>query len=446
MKVESQLYPVRFGVASSAITPPVGSELSGYPFVDRRAEGVHDPLFTNAVVFGDGEDRVAIVSLDLIAISADRVAIARNQIHDQTGIAPERIMIFVTHTHSGPSIPIGTLFDEGVIGHPDAEYVAMIPDVITEVVTRAADTATLCRIGFDWGDVDPPVGKNRRNATGASDSKLPVVAVFSANGDLRALTLSVACHPTILQAENLHVTSDLAWGVRTGINRRLGESVIVLYATGSAGDQSTRGTRRAPSFEEAERLGDIIAAEAERVAKRLARRPVADAPVIPRSLSEQVNLPLRVLPELEDAIELARVADAELERLRNEGAPAPLVRTAEVTTFGAHHTVRYARQARERPLPREVAGEFQAISVGPARFLGLPVELFVELGLAIMGSAPGPCPMIVAYANGLLGYVPTAVAYAEGGYEPAVTLIGEGAGAILVQAATELLARLESMS
>lgn len=432
-----------FGAAKRAITPALGSELSGYPFVTRLATAVHDDLFATAIVIGEGSDRAALIFLDLIAAGADLVSKSRNLIAELTGIDPRRVLISVTHTHSGPSMHIGDLFDEGVIGSPDRRYVDGLPQIIADVTAEAAANVRPGSIGFAWTEPREAIGGNRRREDGPSDPAISVVALFDADGGPAALIVSVAVHPTILQAENLEVTGDLAWGVRAGIGRRMGTNVIVGYATGAAGDQSTRRTRRAATFDEAERLGDVAAEAVERAVADLKKIPVESTNAIIEVANDTTQLPLRKLPPIDQAIRFAEAADAELTRLRAEDAPIASVRTAEVTTFGAHHTVRYAKHAAVKPLPERVTAELQALAIGPARIVGVPVELFVELGLAIQDASPGPRPMLIAYANNLLGYVPTKAAFTEGGYEPAVTLLSDRAAESLVCAANALLVELE---
>jgi neutral ceramidase len=55
--------------------------------------------------------------------------------------------------------------------------------------------------------------------------------------------------------------------------------------------------------------------------------------------------------------------------------------------------------------------------IGPLVVVGLPGEIFVELGAQIK-AALGDSPVLVCgYTNGNVGYVPTRAAYDEGGYE-----------------------------
>jgi hypothetical protein len=48
----------------------------------------------------------------------------------------------------------------------------------------------------------------------------------------------------------------------------------------------------------------------------------------------------------------------------------------------------------------------------------VPFEVFVEFGLLLRDAFPDQLVKVVSPANGYFGYLPTAVAFAEGGYEP----------------------------
>ena len=61
--------------------------------------------------------------------------------------------------------------------------------------------------------------------------------------------------------------------------------------------------------------------------------------------------------------------------------------------------------------------EIQAIRIGDVGLVGVPGELFVEIGLAIKAASPAPLTAIVGYANDWQGYFPTPGAYEEGEYE-----------------------------
>jgi len=60
----------------------------------------------------------------------------------------------------------------------------------------------------------------------------------------------------------------------------------------------------------------------------------------------------------------------------------------------------------------------QAMRLGEAVFVALPGEVFLEIGTAIRRAAGVDNLFIVAYSNNdEIGYIPTRVAFFEGGYE-----------------------------
>ena len=89
------------GAAQTDITPPLGAFLTG-SFNLRPAEDIDDPLYSKAVVIDNGETRVALVILDLIAVPRDIVERIRALVTEHVEIPPENVMIACTHTHTGP--------------------------------------------------------------------------------------------------------------------------------------------------------------------------------------------------------------------------------------------------------------------------------------------------------------------------------------------------------
>jgi hypothetical protein len=76
--------------------------------------------------------------------------------------------------------------------------------------------------------------------------------------------------------------------------------------------------------------------------------------------------------------------------------------------------------------------------------VGLPGEIFVELGLAIKEASPFETTIVVELANDAPGYVPTRKAFAEGSYEVVNSRVASGGGEMLVEKAIELLQQLKN--
>ena len=76
----------------------------------------------------------------------------------------------------------------------------------------------------------------------------------------------------------------------------------------------------------------------------------------------------------------------------------------------------YLRTARNRR-PRPEAFEIQAMRIGEAALVAYPGEMFVDYQLEMDQASPFRKTFTLAYSNGCIGYVPTAKAFPEGGYE-----------------------------
>ena len=75
--------------------------------------------------------------------------------------------------------------------------------------------------------------------------------------------------------------------------------------------------------------------------------------------------------------------------------------------------------------------------------VGLPGEVFVELGLAIKQASPFRSTLVLELCNNDIGYVPTKKAFAEGSYEVVNSRVKTGGGELLVEAAMPLLKELK---
>ena len=73
------------GAADRDITPELGMEQpGGYGKAFHRS--LHDPCKVHAVVFSDGKNRVALVSVDALFVRRELVLAARKRIHNACGI------------------------------------------------------------------------------------------------------------------------------------------------------------------------------------------------------------------------------------------------------------------------------------------------------------------------------------------------------------------------
>jgi len=93
------------GVARVDITPPTGFAMWGYAArKDTPSLGVRDPLRARALVLATGDQRIAIVSLDLgRAPTRASMAIIRARVKT-AGI--EHLFLVASHPHPGPVLEV----------------------------------------------------------------------------------------------------------------------------------------------------------------------------------------------------------------------------------------------------------------------------------------------------------------------------------------------------
>jgi hypothetical protein len=91
----------------------------------------------------------------------------------------------------------------------------------------------------------------------------------------------------------------------------------------------------------------------------------------------------------------------------------------------------------------EVRAELQAMRIGKYLLLTMPGEPFVEYGFHLEKAiADRAVPIVVGYANGDIGYIPTAEAFKYGGYEPGFSPLKPEAEAILLKELEKLADRV----
>ena len=82
-----------------------------------------------------------------------------------------------------------------------------------------------------------------------------------------------------------------------------------------------------------------------------------------------------------------------------------------------------ARLETDGVLPEGEDCEVQVLRLGPQHIVAVAGELFQAIGRAIeerlKATEPGIDVLVLGYSNGMAGYLCTAQAYAEGGYESA---------------------------
>lgn len=445
----------RAGAARVVITPPLGVNMAGY-YNFRACEGVLDDIHSSALVLDDGATRAALVTLDLIGTPRELVEAVRAAV-DKSGAVPgTHVMISATHAHTGPvpgrfvRTPDGPESGGPQPGSVHAKYMETLPGLIASSVIQAAAKLTpvlvsgvsgectdvaFCRrfymrdgtVGWNPGKLNP----NIMLPTALTDPQ--VQAIFfspphkpAEHRPSLAVYANFSMHPDTVSGAK--VSADYPGALARLMAGYHGPDCITLYGNGACGNLNhldVSWPRQQRGIEEAARIGTLIAASIFRAEKK--ERPLTPGTLRVKSVTVPLAVPF-VPPEQE---EMAR------DTVRKKtGGPQP----AFMQLVHANRLLDLAPR-KGQPLEAEV----QVITLGrELAWIGLPGEVFVELGLALKKRSPFPHTIITTLTNGNWGYIPDRRSYAEKAYEAESSRVEPGSGEKLVDAAAAILTELHA--
>lgn len=439
---------LRAGSCSREISPRSPTALYGYPHVMRVSTGIHDPLLASALVLDHANTRIALVALDLLLLSPPMVRAIRRRVAEALQAPESGVFISCTHTHSGPvTRQLLAWRNDPAVPPADPAYLAWVGDQIVAVANEAAAQTVAAELAWTSADARG-VGGNRLAPDGVTDPECGILAVRHAQTTtMLAVSLIYGMHPTVMHEDSTLVSSDFPHYARLHLRECLGEGVTVLYHTAPCGNQSPRYSVTEQTFAEAERLGRKMGAVAAQALNSIPLARWTATPQLATALAP-AELPRRSIPTPAAAYALLESYRMRYANLQAQGAPRPVVRTAECAVFGAEGTVALAEACASGELSQLLSEyapvEVQVLRIGDVAVAGLPGECFVEYALAIKKYA-GQRVFVVSLVNGeLQGYIVTPEAAAAGGYEATSAVFAPEAGAVLVRAALNLLEQVHT--
>lgn len=436
---------LKAGVAQIDITPPIGYRMAGY-FDERLATGVHDPLFAKAIVLQDGKEKIAMVFCDLVGLSLNVTTNARAQASIKTDIPIAHILIAATHSHTGPlftdirSRQLHKMAIEkyGNDPHETIDYPQVLISRLVEVIQKA--NANLQkgrvevgiarqyglsfnrryhmkngRVAFNPGQLNPNIVK----PAGPIDPDVGILLVHDAKKiPVGSLTVFAMHADTIGGTE---FSADYPFYISETLKGAMGTNFISAFAAGTCGDINQINVNvKEPvkGFEVAEKLGRTLG---HTVLEKISDLTMIKKPALAVK-SQTIMAPLKeVSPDKrERAKSMAdKVADPNTDFMTK----VDIVRDLDLMEKG----LLWPMEVQVFRLDKDTA------------FVGLPCEIFVELGLSIKQQSPFKNTIVMSICNDRPSYVPTKKAFSEGSYEITNARVQPGAGEMLVETAVKLL-------
>ena len=432
---------LKAGMSRADITPPLGLELAGYPHYPRNNTGFHDPLYAACMYLNNGEQEIALVTLDLLFFSKKHVAVARRLAKEKCGISEQNIMISCSHTHSGPWAS-GRLDIESLEAGKEQpkDYVdtliSTIADIICEAKSNSFDayfTSGTAICGAESG-----IGGNRRIPGGPHDPLVSVMAVKDGTDVVRGMMVNYTLHPTFIHEWSNVCTADYPCYLKMQLEE-MEPGALVGFAQGASGNQSSRYYRQGESYDEAERVGRTLGKAAHTVLEKAEWTNELTVKIA----NSEIALELRDFGTEEELVAQVEHDEKIYKELYAKYGDSEnreeyyLWQNANLKLLGSEDQLGYVRMRKKgikvELLSDEAPAEIQIIRLGETLIVGLPGELFVEYGLYIKAVAGFGTVIINELANGCLpGYLYTPESLVTGGYETDTSMLGENFGRHLI--------------
>lgn len=432
---------MKAGIARHKITPPIGVDLTGYVARLGPSNKVHDDLFATALVLDDGATRIGIVTVDIVGMDMAQDAALRESISKATGIDPNNLLIASSHTHAGPAI--GVLRE---CGEPDEGIVRRLWSQIAPAAKEANENLVDARLSYVRAESD--MGWNRRHwvvdagvqqspTSGLITDREAGAILIEMDGRKPVMLFNYACHGVVLGGDNQEISADWIGAAREALEAS-GSVGTAVFLQGCCGNINPPGHG---GFDQVRKTGEMVA---NPLLEALANAKPMDDPKIKVAWKE-VALPFMPLPSEQELAQEITFRRGEIEKAQAKGAAIDL--KVHIAHLGWAQDA--LKMVNDEGGPESVKIGLQAIAIDGVVLASLPGEAFCEYGLEFRKMTEAAV-MPVGYANGNIGYIPTAEAYKEGGYEVndaikyyAVKMIGPESEGIIVDAMRDLLEEVE---
>ncbi len=406
----------RAAFAKVDITPDRSQWLHGY--APRQSDGIRDPIFHRIAIMHDGVTEFVLVSTDVCTISPVFYDEFCKRFESETGIPSSNLWWTTTHTHSAPHLgpqDMGRLF-YGTLGdrfsiQDDPAYWKWAQDQIMDGIKTARKNLVPAKLSIIKTVSEANVNRREKNAEGKIvlgvnlegpvDRQVGILRVDNQAGELLGLIVNYAIHGTAFNGENKKISGDV-----TGIVAKYVEDqtkVPMLFINGAEGNVAPRYS-----------VGGAI-----------------ESPLLERYKSLLGDAILNALDQEQEATDNVKLQLSKIEVLtpRKEG----LGWLDELQDYSAISDD--GQQLVKLPVWSLVINDSTLI-------WSAPLELFSEYALAVRASSPYANTFYFGLTNGSMLYLPTAAAFAEGGYEPNVSVFTPSAEAAFIETVQQHTKRL----
>jgi hypothetical protein len=398
------------------ITPTEPIWMAGYASRNKPSEGVRQDLFAKALAVQDDTGKPAVlVALDLVGIDRKMADVIAERCAKQYGITRDRLLMNVSHTHSGPVAGVSLMPLYKLTTEQDAvvrRYTDGLINKIVGVIGASLKELAPATLEFKQGLAGIAVNRRRvsnRSLPGPVDHDVPVLKVSDTKGTLRAVVVGYACHATCLG--DYEINGD--WpGYAQETIEKTHPGVTAIFVQGCGADTNPLPRR---TVELAMRHGQTLAAAVEEVLER---------PMIP------LTGPLKTAYECVAVAFQTPPSREELEtRLKDKN---------EYRRIHARYLLDILD--REGKLPSSYPYPIQVWQFGSKlKLIALAGEVVVDYSLRLKAQHGWDTTWVAGFCNDILAYIPSVRVLKEGGYEGGDAMIYFGRPASFTEAVEETI-------
>jgi len=399
--------PYLLGTARIDVTPPIGTHLAGYAARLDPSNGVYHSLSCSITVLTDPrvDNTLIIVSIEWLGFyeNTDQV---RGIIQKATGVPGDQVLLCGTHTHCGP--PVRSSVDSKRHGGLDQAYLDKVFAGIGRAAARAMDSRQPASLRSAQGWCGFAHSRRRPDGKGGvewmptldapHDHTVPMLIFEDESGKPLHILFGYACHPTSA-GPILEIGGDYVGFAMDRLQEEFGATASFL--PGCAGDQKPyRTDPENPAFPQYPI--EVIREFGHQLADAVTREIRYGQPQIVTGSLAISGRKLTLFSELQPREVYQTASETSEEAIRNWGK-------ANLAVLDSGRS----------PDPRH-SFEIQTIHFGEdLALVAMSGEMSVEYGLRLTRQYGRRFDRVwpVGYANHIIGYVPVARQYSEGGYE-----------------------------
>jgi Neutral/alkaline non-lysosomal ceramidase, N-terminal len=405
------------GAARVDTTPTAPVWMAGYGSRSKPSQGVDHPLAAKALALADANDNKAVfVTCDIINFQRAFTARVTARVKAKHGLPRENIVLIASHTHTGPILSDDIDEKRTSDGREregfqnNVDYTKELENKIVDLVGQALGKMEPASLSYGVGRAHFALNRREvtergtiklgKNPLGPTDESVPILRVQNAGGKPLAIMFGYACHNTTLRPNAMKLGGDYASYAQDRIEAD-NPGAVSLFVTGCAGDADPHpfGTLDMAK-DHGEELGEAV-------------KFVLEHPAWLTSLSG----PLRSA-FAESTVHFSGPTDrASLENLLND------------SSGGRKRHIQHLIENIDggKPVRADYPYGVQAFAIGDQlTMVALSGEVVVDYAIRLQRELGGKGKdlWVAAYANDVVGYIPSVRVLKEGGYEGGDSFFG----------------------